>query len=97
MVKDGGIVSCLNPRTGKLLDRERLGPSGPYFLSPVAGDGKLYAAAMHGTLTVFAAGDAFKILARNDLQEPILATPAIAAGKLYVRTQGHLYAFGPHD
>jgi hypothetical protein len=35
-----------------------------------------------------------EVLARNDLGEPILATPALAGGRLYVRTEGHLYAFG---
>jgi outer membrane protein assembly factor BamB len=93
-VKDGGLVSCLDAASGKLLYRERLGPGGAYYSSPVAGDGKLYAASARGTVTVFAAGDGFRVLARNDLREPIVATPALADGKLYVRTASHLYAFG---
>jgi outer membrane protein assembly factor BamB len=93
-VRDGGIVSCLGAATGKTLFRERLGPGGGYFSSPVAGDGKVYSASGKGVVTVLEAGDAFKVLARNDLQEPIMATPAIADGKLYVRTEKHLYAFG---
>jgi outer membrane protein assembly factor BamB len=94
LVRDGGVVSCLDAATGKLLYRERLGPGGAYFASPMAGDGRLYAASERGVVTVFAAGDAFRVLARNDLGEPIHATPAAADGKLYVRTAGHLYAFG---
>jgi outer membrane protein assembly factor BamB len=94
MVRDGGVVSCLDAATGKLLYRERLGPGGPYFASPVAGDGRVYAASGRGAVTVFAAGDEFRVLARNDLREPVCATPAIADGKLYVRTDKHLYAFG---
>jgi len=43
---------------------------------------------------VFRAADALDVLARNDLQESITATPAIADNKLYVRTAGHLWAFG---
>jgi hypothetical protein len=39
-------------------------------------------------------GDAFRPLAANDLGERVFATPAFADGKLYVRTQRHLYAFG---
>lgn len=95
MVKDGGIVSCLQAASGRLLYRTRLGPRGAYFASPVAGDGKIYAASCGGTVTVFAAGETYQPVAANDLREPIFATPAMAAGQLYVRTQQRLYAFGP--
>jgi outer membrane protein assembly factor BamB len=46
-----------------------------------------------GKLVVFAVGDRLEVLARNDLGEPIMATPAIVDGHLYVRTAGHLYSF----
>jgi len=94
MVKDGGIVSCLDAASGRLLYRTRLGAAGAYFASPVAGDGKIYAASHHGTIAVFAAGDTFRRLALNELHEPVFATPAIAGGRLYVRTTHRLYAFG---
>ena len=45
-----------------------------------------------GVVTVFAAGDKFQVLARNDFGEPIMATPAVADGTLYIRTDKHLYA-----
>jgi outer membrane protein assembly factor BamB len=94
LVKDGGIASCFDAKSGRLIYRERLGPSGFYYSSPVAGDGKIYAASLKGVITVFQAGDRCQVLAENDLKEPIAATPALADGKLYVRTDGHLYAFG---
>jgi outer membrane protein assembly factor BamB len=96
LVKNDGIVTCLEPAADspKVVYRERLGVTGLYYASPVAGDGKVYAASGRGMVVVFAAGDKFQVLARNDLHEPILATPALADGKLYVRTEGHLYAFG---
>jgi len=43
---------------------------------------------------VLDAGEELKVLARNQLDSPILATPALVDGKIYVRTEGHLYAFG---
>jgi outer membrane protein assembly factor BamB len=94
LVRDGGLASCLDAQTGRLLYRERLGPRGAYFSSPVAGDGKVYVASQRGVVVVIAAGDHLQVLARNDLGEPIQATPALVDGKLYVRTDKHLYAFG---
>jgi len=93
MVKDGGLVSCLDADSGRLLYRTRLGPKGAYFASPVAGDGKLFAASHNGALVVWAAGDTFQRLAVSEFEEPIFATPAIAAGSVYVRTASGLYAF----
>jgi outer membrane protein assembly factor BamB len=93
LVKDGGIASCLDAKTGKLVYRQRLGAGGFYYASPVAGDGKVYAASHEGVVVVYQVGDALRVLARNDLGERIVATPAAVDGKLYVRTEKHLYAF----
>jgi outer membrane protein assembly factor BamB len=95
MIKDGGILSCSDAGTGRLLYRTRLGSGGAYFSSPVAGDGKIYFASYSGVVVVVAAGDAFQRLAVNPFHEPILATPAIAEGVMYVRTEKQLYALGP--
>jgi outer membrane protein assembly factor BamB len=93
LVKHGGIVSCLEAKTGKLLYRERLGPTGLYYASPVAGDGKVYFASTRGVVVVVEAGDRFKVLARNDVGEPVQATPALVDGTIYLRAGRHLYAF----
>jgi outer membrane protein assembly factor BamB len=68
--------------------------SGDYYSSAVAADGRIYVASQRGTVVVMAAGDALKVLARNDLREPIFATPAIIDGRLYLRTEKHLFVFG---
>lgn len=94
LVKSGGLATCREPATGKLLFEERLGVVGGFFASPVASGGKIYAASDAGKVVVFEAKDTLNVLARNDLGEPIMATPAIVDGKIYVRTTGHLYAFG---
>lgn len=93
-VRDGGLMSCLDAKTGREIYRERLGPRGSYFSSPIAADGNIYAASVDGTISAVAAGDLFQVLARNRLVEPIAATPAAVDGKLYVRTDKHLWAFG---
>ena len=94
-VRNGGMVTSYTPDSGRLvLDRQRLGTLGMYVASPVAADGRIYAASETGTVVVFRAGDTLEVLARNDLGESITATPAIADHKLYVRTAKHLWAFG---
>ncbi len=80
--------------SGEKKYQTRLGAGGPYYASPIFGDGKIYAASARGVVTVFEIGDSLKILARNKLNERIMATPAIFAGKIYVRTKTKLLAFG---
>ena len=92
-VMNGGILFCRNAETGKLIYRKRLGSVGGYFASPVAGDGKLHFATDRGVVVVVKSGEAFEVLARNDLGEPIMATPALVGGQILVRTEGHLFAF----
>jgi outer membrane protein assembly factor BamB len=94
LVKNGGIVLAREAATGKTVFQGRLGAPGGYYASPVVAGGRIYAASDQGTVVVFEAGDALRVLARNELKEPILATPAIVEGKLYVRTVSTLYAFG---
>jgi outer membrane protein assembly factor BamB len=94
-VKNGGLASCYEAKTGKLFYRdERLDAGGDYYASLVASGGKIFAASQKGVAVVWEAGDTLKILARNDLGEEVMATPAIVGDRLYVRTAGHLCAFG---
>jgi outer membrane protein assembly factor BamB len=94
LVKNAGIATCLDAKTGELAYQERIGSRGPCYASPVVGDGKIYTASARGVITVFAVGDELKVLARNDLKERIMATPALVDGTIYVRTEKHLFAFG---
>ena len=48
---------------------------------------------MNGIVAVIAAADGLQVIARNDLGEALMATPAIVEGTLYIRTAGHLHAF----
>ncbi|MFC2126328.1 PQQ-binding-like beta-propeller repeat protein [Bacteroidota bacterium] len=94
MIKNGGVISCVNAEDGTLDYHERLGASGPYISSPIAAGGKVFVVSRNGKITVLESGSEFKILAKNDLDEIIMATPAVVDNKLYVRTSEHLYAFG---
>ncbi len=94
MIRDGGIFSCFNAESGKLLYRERLGATSAYFSSPIAANRRIYIASRNGVVTVIEAGDKLNILAQNDLGDIITATPAVVDNKLYIRTAKSLYAFG---
>ena len=94
LVKNGGIASCIDAKTGKAYYQKRLGSRGPCYSSPVVGDGKIYIASAQGVVTVYKVGDDLEVLARNDLKERIMATPALVDGRVYVRTAKSLYAFG---
>lgn len=94
IVKNGGMISCLEAESGQLEYQGRIGARGPRYSSPVYGDGKIYAASARGVVSVIAAGDELLVLAQNDLGERIMATPAIVNGHIYLRTEEHLFAFG---
>lgn len=93
MVRNGGILTCLDAKTGKdVFPQQRLSPGGLFYASPVAGDGKVYLASDTGVVIVLKAGETYEVLAENDFGEVIRATPALVEGKMYLRTAGHLYA-----
>ncbi len=92
--KNGGFVFCRVAKTGALVYSGPLGAAGYYYSSPVAADQKVYIASEEGVVVVLDAGEKLNILARNKLDGAILATPALADGNIYVRTEKHLYAFG---
>lgn len=87
-----GIVTCADAETGKQVWRQRLG--GIFFASPAAGDGKIFMASETGETFVLKAGREPVILAQNNLDERILASPAISNGKLFLRSDGTLFCIG---
>ena len=93
LVKNGGILSCLELQSGKSAYQMRTGGRGTHYASPLIADGKLFCIAGNGRITVLTLGPDPKILATNNLNEKVYATPAIADDTLYVRTHSNLYAF----
>ncbi|MHC4508269.1 MAG: outer membrane protein assembly factor BamB family protein [Planctomycetota bacterium] len=94
LLRDGGLLTCLEASTGEELFRGRIGASGQYIASPIVAGDKLVAASVRGIVTVIQVDDKLKVLARNDFGEKIFATPAVAENKIYLRTTDHLYALG---
>jgi outer membrane protein assembly factor BamB len=91
-IDDGGIVSCVDPKTGEPHYRERLG--GKFSASPIVADGKIYFASREGVVTILPASKEFKILAQNTLDGPLMASPIAVDGTLYLRTDKALYRIG---
>ena len=89
LVDDDGIMRCISLQDGSSLWKERLGAS--VSTSLVAAAGRIYVAAESGEVFVVAAADEFQLLAKNNLREPIMATPAIAGNALFIRGESHLY------
>jgi outer membrane protein assembly factor BamB len=89
-VEDGGFANCFKADSGERVWRERL-DGGKYSASPVAGDGKVYFASESGRVTVVRAGSEFEVLARNDMNESVVASPALSQGCLFLRGDRHLY------
>ena len=85
-------VTCVNAKDGEQVWQQRL--KGPFSASPVLADGKLYVVAEDGTVSVIEIGDQPKVLATNAMGETILATPAVADGALFLRSDGHLWCVG---
>jgi outer membrane protein assembly factor BamB len=95
VVRNGGVVATIDPETGKLIKESRLKDAiGDYYAQPVAGDGKIYFVSKDGKATIIRPGAEWEQLSTADLDEQVIATPAIADNRIYIRTEGTLYCFG---
>jgi len=92
MFYDKGFVSCLNAKTSEVLWQERLGEA--FSGSPVRVGNRIFAINEDGDVISIAATDKFKVLGRSSLGEPSRATPAIANGRMYLRTESNLICVG---
>ncbi len=95
MINDSGILISFDPATGKVIKQGRLhGAIDKYFSSPVAADDKVFLIGQGGQVSVVKAAGDWQVLALNELDDECFATPAIADGRLYIRTRSALYCFG---
>jgi outer membrane protein assembly factor BamB len=89
---DKGFASCIDAKTGQLHWIERTGAalSG----SPIRIDDRIYCVDEDGAVWVFAASTEYKVLGKSQLGEVCMSTPAVANGRLYLRTNSHLICVG---
>ena len=89
-----GVLTAYDPQTGKRAFRGRVGTGGAFSASPIGADGRLYISSEDGEVYVISATPDMKQIAKNDMKEVIMATPAISDGLIVLRTMGHLYGIG---
>ena len=89
MVNDDGYALCLEAQTGNQVWRERL--KGKHSASPIYGAGRIYFFSEKNLTTVIEPGREFKVLAENQLEERVMATPAITGDDIILRSKTHLY------
>ena len=92
LANDAGVASCFDAKTGEKVWQSRT--EGIFSASPVAGDGKVYLMSETGETIVIKAGREFQVLARNDIDERLVASPAISGGQLFMRTDNYLFCIG---
>ncbi|MEX2173970.1 MAG: PQQ-binding-like beta-propeller repeat protein [Pirellulaceae bacterium] len=87
-----GVVTCISAADGHEVWQKRVG--GAYSGSPVRVGDKMFCVDEAGTVVCLAAGPEFKELGRTPLGEECRTTPAIAGGRMYIRTISHLHSVG---
>jgi len=92
-VRDGGVLTRFSAGDGKVLQMKRLADVGNYYASPVSADDRIYIASRQGIVTVIANDSDWRIVDTHDFREGIYATPFIAEGCLFIRTEKALYCF----
>jgi outer membrane protein assembly factor BamB len=85
----GGMLTCLDAKSGQEHYRERLG--GEHNASPIFADNKIFLPSRAGVTAVIAPGKTFKLIAKNELPGKIMASPVVADGALFLRTDAALY------
>jgi len=88
---DNGRLTVRNALSGDLVYRKRVGRgSGTFSASAVAAGGHLYFVNELGEVAVIKEGEEHQVVARNKMDEIVMATPAIAGDRLLIRTVDHL-------
>ena len=89
LLSDDGFVSCVDAVSGDLLGKCRVG--GTYAASPLHAEGRIYCFSREGKAVVLRANKELTLLAENQLEGPVFASPALVDSAIYLRTDSHLY------
>lgn len=89
MAADNGVVSCLNAKTGQLYWIERV--AGSCSPSLIHANGQIFLCDEEGKTFIFEAKKSYRLLAQNNLEERMLASPIIFKNSLLLRTENTLW------
>jgi outer membrane protein assembly factor BamB len=93
ILQNQGILACYDLQTGEQKYQERIPHQGSGFsASPVASDSKIYLPSEDGDIFVVRAGPKFELAGTNRIGQPLMATPAISEGVMFIRAQSDLFA-----
>ena len=93
LVSDGGILTALDGKSGEVIyEGGRMPLPSRFFSSPVVAGERIYLTSEDGDTHVIRPGPQFEVLATNSLDEPVMASPAVVDGTIYLRGAEHLYA-----
>jgi outer membrane protein assembly factor BamB len=93
LLSDESFVTCVDALSGEILGKVRAG--GNYAASPVYAEGRIYCFSREGKTMVFRANRELTVLAENQLDGPVFASPAFSNSAIYFRTDSHLYRLSP--
>ncbi|MEE2640960.1 MAG: hypothetical protein VX768_10065, partial [Planctomycetota bacterium] len=89
---NGNILTCVNAASGKVIfDRQRISGIRSIYSSPTAADGKIYFTGRGGTTVVIEAGEKYRELATNSLEDRIDASPVLVGNEIFLRGREKLY------
>jgi len=94
LVHHNGRMVAYDADSGVPIYKTRFSQGGTFTGSPVAADGKLYLSTEEGQVYVIEAGPEYREIAVNEMNEPLMATPALSEGTLFLRTTRRLVAIG---
>ena len=89
VVDDNGIASCLDSNTGEEIWKHRIG--GNYSASPILVGGLIYFGSHDGEVIVMKPDDEPVVVAENQLDGKIMASPAIVKNSMLLRTEHAIY------
>jgi len=89
VIKPPGIVVCGDAKSGE--ERWQLRLNGPFWASPVLADGKLYCVSHRGLVQVVGLGEKGELLGTSQLEEGMLASPAVSGRAIYFRSDAYLW------
>jgi len=92
MANDVGALTAVDAASGAKVWQERV--DGIFSASPVAADGKIYFVSETGETIVVRSGRQPAVIARNDIGERLIASPAVSNGQIFLRSDGRLFCVG---